>query len=195
MPCKNKSCFSPPPPTRPLDPLLQTGGASEMDRSTMVLKSKGSLAAEPVTQYFFNSCGSRTAFIVTLLWTGICSCFNLCPDLLWTAPEHLRQEDVVRTGSQKGDVYSYAIILQEIIQRNGPFGQSSEEPKGKDHQQKTVCNFFVDKDWENLFYCEQETEPEGQVPAKKNKTKKLTTHLILTSMCFKISIFPFSRLI
>ena len=46
----------------------------------------------------------------------------------------------MRTGSQKGDVYSYAIILQEIIQRNGPFGQSSEDPRGNDRQQIISCN-------------------------------------------------------
>ncbi|XP_036992543.2 guanylyl cyclase C [Artibeus jamaicensis] len=36
---------------------------------------------------------------------------------LWTAPEHLRQANV----SQKGDVYSYAIIAQEIILRKETF--------------------------------------------------------------------------
>ncbi|XP_077501085.1 atrial natriuretic peptide receptor 1-like [Amblyomma americanum] len=39
--------------------------------------------------------------------------------LLWTAPEHLREE--VPGGSVKGDVYSFAIILQEILTRSGPF--------------------------------------------------------------------------
>lgn len=38
------------------------------------------------------------------------------PDL-WTAPEHLRVEGI----SQKGDVYSFAIICQEIILRRSPF--------------------------------------------------------------------------
>ena len=33
-------------------------------------------------------------------------------DLLWTAPEHLRQNDY---GSAAGDVYSFSIIMQEII--------------------------------------------------------------------------------
>ncbi|RWS28371.1 atrial natriuretic peptide receptor 1-like protein, partial [Leptotrombidium deliense] len=47
----------------------------------------------------------------------------LCLDatcLLWTAPEHLRG-DPQSIGSQKGDVYSFAVILQEIILRSSPF--------------------------------------------------------------------------
>ncbi|CAN9505803.1 unnamed protein product [Ophioblennius macclurei] len=36
---------------------------------------------------------------------------------LWTAPEHLRKDGV----SQKGDVYSYAIIAHEIVMRQPPF--------------------------------------------------------------------------
>uniref|UniRef100_A0A667XKQ5 Guanylate cyclase n=1 Tax=Myripristis murdjan TaxID=586833 RepID=A0A667XKQ5_9TELE len=36
---------------------------------------------------------------------------------LWTAPEHLRKQGI----SQKGDVYSFAIIAQEIILRRGTF--------------------------------------------------------------------------
>lgn len=39
-----------------------------------------------------------------------------CADL-WTAPEHLRRASV----SQKGDVYSYGIIAQEIILRRETF--------------------------------------------------------------------------
>uniref|UniRef100_A0A3B4Z7J4 Guanylate cyclase n=1 Tax=Stegastes partitus TaxID=144197 RepID=A0A3B4Z7J4_9TELE len=36
---------------------------------------------------------------------------------VWTAPEHLRKNGV----SQKGDVYSYAIISNEIVMRRAPF--------------------------------------------------------------------------
>ncbi|XP_040918754.1 heat-stable enterotoxin receptor [Toxotes jaculatrix] len=36
---------------------------------------------------------------------------------VWTAPEHLRKDGV----SQKGDVYSYAIIAHEILLRRSPF--------------------------------------------------------------------------
>ncbi|XP_056308972.1 guanylyl cyclase C [Danio aesculapii] len=39
---------------------------------------------------------------------------------LWTAPEHMRVEGI----SQKGDVYSFAIISQEIILRKSPFHTS-----------------------------------------------------------------------
>ena len=47
-------------------------------------------------------------------------------DLLWTAPEHLRQttirdQVVLSIGSQSGDIYSFGIIMQEIIVRGTPF--------------------------------------------------------------------------
>ena len=49
--------------------------------------------------------------------------------LLWVAPELLREQDLEEVqahfidiaGTQKGDVYSFAIIAQEILYRNGPF--------------------------------------------------------------------------
>lgn len=47
---------------------------------------------------------------------------------LWTAPEHLRHADV----SQKGDVYSYGIIAQEIILRRETFYTGHcQDNKGK----------------------------------------------------------------
>ncbi|TNN18121.1 Retinal guanylyl cyclase 1 [Schistosoma japonicum] len=41
---------------------------------------------------------------------------------LWTAPEHLREDINVQIGSPKGDVYSFSIIMQEIITRDEPYG-------------------------------------------------------------------------
>lgn len=45
----------------------------------------------------------------------------------WKAPEILRNTIVY--GSQKADVYAFAIILYEVIGRKGPFGQIGYEPK------------------------------------------------------------------
>jgi len=44
----------------------------------------------------------------------------------WTAPELLRQHHPPPEGTQKGDVYSFAIICQEVIYRNGPFWVEEE---------------------------------------------------------------------
>lgn len=41
--------------------------------------------------------------------------------MFWTAPELLRDLAPPRNGTQKGDVYSFAIILQEILFRAPPF--------------------------------------------------------------------------
>lgn len=47
--------------------------------------------------------------------------FNL-RELFWCAPEHLREKQPEKTiGSKKGDVYSFGIILQEVITRTGPY--------------------------------------------------------------------------
>ncbi|XP_042361411.1 heat-stable enterotoxin receptor [Plectropomus leopardus] len=50
---------------------------------------------------------------------------------VWTAPEHLRKDGV----SQKGDVYSYAIIAHEIVMRWTPFfTQYCSDPAEKLHR-------------------------------------------------------------
>ncbi|XP_017275468.1 retinal guanylyl cyclase 2 [Kryptolebias marmoratus] len=42
-------------------------------------------------------------------------------DLFWTAPEFLRDLPNHRKGTYKGDVYSFAIILQEVVVRGPPY--------------------------------------------------------------------------
>lgn len=51
---------------------------------------------------------------------------------LWVAPELLRMEAPPPQGSQKGDVYSFGIILQEVALRRGVFYLEGEplSPKG-----------------------------------------------------------------
>jgi len=58
-------------------------------------------------------------------------------DMLWMAPEILiemnKEGGKFVPGTQKGDVYSFAIIVQEILYRNGPFFVSEDHqppPKG-----------------------------------------------------------------
>jgi hypothetical protein len=51
---------------------------------------------------------------------------NYYRNLLWKAPELLRNCSV--GGNQKGDVYAFAIILHEIMGREGPWGIDREEP-------------------------------------------------------------------
>ena len=46
--------------------------------------------------------------------------------LLWTAPELLRMDNrSFGRGSQKGDVYSFGVILYEIYGRSGPYGDTA----------------------------------------------------------------------
>lgn len=48
---------------------------------------------------------------------------------LWTAPELLRDAHPPDSGSPKGDVYSFAIILHEIVMRQGAFYIEGEFPQ------------------------------------------------------------------
>lgn len=51
---------------------------------------------------------------------------------LWMAPELLRVESPPPQGTQKGDIYSFGIILQEVALRRGAFYLEGDplSPKG-----------------------------------------------------------------
>lgn len=50
-------------------------------------------------------------------------------ELLWTAPEMLRDPNLEAKGTFQGDVYSFAIIMQEVISRCAPFCMLDMPPK------------------------------------------------------------------
>ena len=50
---------------------------------------------------------------------------------LWTAPELLRENFPPSKGTQRGDVYSYAIIAFETIERAEPYSLENATPRGK----------------------------------------------------------------
>ena len=55
-------------------------------------------------------------------------------ELLWVAPELIPSTVIPGSpATQKGDVYSFAIILEEIVVRGGPFEAARQflEPQGE----------------------------------------------------------------
>lgn len=54
-----------------------------------------------------------------------------CPDLFWAAPEFLRDPTSSRKGTYKGDVYSFSIILQEVVVRGPPYCMLGLPPEGE----------------------------------------------------------------
>ena len=52
-------------------------------------------------------------------------------DLLWTAPELLRDPAAPPNGTPRGDVYSFAVLLYEIYGRDGPYGDTGLTPRGQ----------------------------------------------------------------
>jgi len=56
---------------------------------------------------------------------------HLYSKMFWTAPEILRMKVKPVYGTQKGDVYSFAIISQEIVYRVSPYCEEVLPPKGE----------------------------------------------------------------
>ena len=60
---------------------------------------------------------------------------------LWTAPEHLRDSKLAMT--QKGDVYSFGIILQEVYTESDPFGTVNLSAAGSSIVSTWLANIGV----------------------------------------------------
>ncbi|ELU18379.1 hypothetical protein CAPTEDRAFT_181752 [Capitella teleta] len=79
------------------------------------------------------NCVIDSRWVLKITDYGVCSLREklLCPkeykskggliQLLWTAPELLRDPILRAKGTQKGDVFSFAIIMQEIVVRGHPY--------------------------------------------------------------------------
>ncbi|XP_051882465.1 retinal guanylyl cyclase 2 [Pristis pectinata] len=70
-------------------------------------------------------------------------------ELFWTAPEFLRDPESSRKPTMKGDTYSFAIILQEVVVRGSPYcmlGLSPEEIIRKVKKPPPMCRPTVSPD-------------------------------------------------
>lgn len=61
---------------------------------------------------------------------GIQTTTKTAKELLWTAPEALRNsKNYPKCGTQLGDVYSFGIIMQEVVVRGEPYCMLSLSPE------------------------------------------------------------------
>ena len=77
------------------------------------------------------------------MWLKVIGDFSLFVlsflELLWKAPELLREADPPLCGTKKGDVYSFAIILEEFHTLKSPYSNSDIPARGT---YQTLHNFF-----------------------------------------------------
>ena len=77
--------------------------------------------------------GDERPLKISSFFSGHASYFLLIvslPDLLWKAPELLREADPPLCGTKKGDVYSFAIILEEFHTLKSPYSNSDIPARG-----------------------------------------------------------------
>ena len=81
-----------------------------------------------------------------MLWNSL----NIFSEYFWTAPELLRTPVIDRpvNGTKAADVFSFAIVLHEILCRCMPYSDAEKSPKGSnndDHcHNQNHCTLCVD---------------------------------------------------
>ncbi|XP_069003396.1 retinal guanylyl cyclase 2 [Embiotoca jacksoni] len=91
-------------------------------------------------------------------------------DLFWTAPEFLRDPAISRKGTYKGDVYSFSIILQEVVVRGPPYcmlGLSPEEIIRKVKKPPPMCRPTVAPDQAPLECIQLMKQCWGEMPDRR----------------------------
>ncbi|KAF5274221.1 hypothetical protein FQA39_LY07325 [Lamprigera yunnana] len=71
--------------------------------------------------------------------------------LLWRSPELLRLASPPSRGTQKGDVYSFAIVLYEILGRSGPWGHTELTNIGEDNLFRFLQILLKESKWKENF--------------------------------------------
>ena len=79
--------------------------------------------------------------------------FKFYRDQLWTAPELLRMTSRPLNGTQKADVYSFAIILQEIMFRASPYFIDLDNPQGMQHNWIYCISCYHLIHWIHCWQC------------------------------------------
>ncbi|XP_040195932.1 retinal guanylyl cyclase 2-like isoform X1 [Rana temporaria] len=91
-------------------------------------------------------------------------------ELFWTAPELLRDQNLARRGTFKGDVFSFAIILQEVVVRGPPYcmsGLSAEEIIRKVKKPPPLCRPTVAPDQAPLECIQLMKQCWGELPERR----------------------------
>ncbi|KAJ7996032.1 hypothetical protein DPEC_G00232880 [Dallia pectoralis] len=91
-------------------------------------------------------------------------------DHLWTAPELLRDTSLMKKGTFQGDVYSFAIIMQEVISRSAPFCMLDMPPKeivSKLKSPPPLCRPHVSMDAAPLEVIQVMKQAWSEEPAKR----------------------------
>ena len=93
----------------------------------------------------YSSLSTAIVFEINFLLIGV--------DYFWTSPERLR--DQMLLPSQTDDIYSFAIVLQEIVTQSPPYGNCSAETTAESihiYFNKNVWCYYIYEQWE-IVWC------------------------------------------